>query len=122
MLKNLGKTTSLTGQSGKKYSFKLYSFDEYEDVKNAWEHFPALYLFTRRYMSNGAYYHTYLYLGETGDVATRFQSHHKESCIKSHGSNCIGIYPDVPEDEKKRLEIEKDILLNYQFPCNDQLN
>jgi len=122
MLKELGKTTSLTGQSGQKYVFNLYSFDAYDDIKDAWKSVPALYLFTRRYVSNGAYYHTYIYLGETGDLSTRFLNHHKEDCIKQNSSNCIGIYTNVSTVEEERFAVEKDILLANSFPCNDQNN
>ncbi len=122
MVKELGRTTTLKGQSGKEYVFSLYLFDSFEDLKSAWENFPALYLFTQRYSSNGAYYHNYIYLGETGDLSTRFDSHHKEQCIIKHQSNCIGIYKNVPQDETKRKEVEKDILMANDFPCNEQNN
>lgn len=121
MFTNIGKTTTIKGESGKEYQFQLYTFDTFEDIKSAWNSIPALYLFTRRELSNGAYYHTYLYLGETGDLSTRFQNHHKESEIMSHGSNCIGIYSHVPADEPGRLNLERDLLLANKFPCNDQL-
>lgn len=121
MFTNIGKTTTIKGESGKEYQFQLYTFDTFEDIKSAWNSIPALYLFTRRELSNGAYYHTYLYLGETGDLSTRFQNHHKESEIMSYSANCIGIYSHVPADEPGRLNLERDLLLANKFPCNDQL-
>ena len=121
MFTNIGKTTTIKGESGKEYQFQLYTFDTFEDIKSAWNSIPALYLFTRRELSNGAYFHTYLYLGETGDLSTRFQNHHKESEIMSHSANCIGIYSHVPADEPGRLNLERDLLLANKFPCNDQL-
>ena len=122
MVKELGRTTTLKGQSGKEYIFSLYLFDTFEELKSAWKSIPALYLFTQRYRSNGAYYHNYIYLGETGDLSTRFDNHHKEQCIKNHRPNCIGIYTNVPQEEPKRKDVEKDILLANDFPCNEQNN
>lgn len=122
MFLNIEKTTTIKGISGKEYQFRLYTFGDFDEIKPVWKPIPALYLFTRRELSNGAYYHTYLYLGETGDLSQRFSNHHKERDIMSHGANCIGIYSNVPNDESERIKLENDILLANKFPCNDQNN
>lgn len=121
MVTNINKTTTVKGLSGKEYKFVLYTFDTFSDVQtNLWLSEPALYLFTHREYSNGAYYHTYLYLGETGDLSQRFANHHKEEELKQRQTNCIGIYLDVPQNEADRKQVEKDILSAYKFPCNEQ--
>lgn len=124
MVNNIGKTTTIKGESGKEYRFSLFTFGSFEDVKTqTWRQIPALYLFTRRELSNGAYYHTYLYLGETGDLSQRFKNHHKEAELIQNGTNCIGLYyQNVPQNEADRKLLEKDILSAYKFPCNDQNN
>ena len=122
MIKDIRKTTTIKGESGKEYRFSLYTFDRFEEVKTGWKQIPALYLFTRRELSNGAYYHTYLYLGETGDLSQRFNNHHKEAELVQKGTNCIGIYMNVPQNEDERKLLEKDILSAHKFPCNEQNN
>ena len=122
MVKDIRKTTTIKGESGKEYRFSLYTFERFEDVKTGWKQIPALYLFSRRELSNGAYYHTYLYLGETGDLSQRFHNHHKETELVQQGTNCIGLYLNVPQNEDERKLLEKDILSAYKFPCNEQNN
>lgn len=122
MVKNLNKTTTLIGKSGKEYVFNLYSFDDFADlVSDIKAEKAALYLFTNRHISDGEYKHTYIYLGETGDISTRYSGHHKEDCIKKHKGNCIGFWW-APEDADKRRNAETDILLANKFPCNEVNN
>ncbi len=121
MVKELGKVTTLSGKSGKDYEFNLWSFDEFEDIKNTFKG-GGLYLFTRRVYSENEYWHHYIYLGETEDYYTRYNSHHKEVCIKNYESNCIGFYsmPNATEEERKAAE--DDLLDAYNFPCNSANN
>lgn len=117
MVRELNKTTTLTGTSNKQYRFELWGFDDFDDVKNTFTG-GGLYLFTNRYKDGDVYRHSYLYLGETGDYYTRYNSHHKEFCIRDNNANCIGFYsmPNATEEERKTAE--NDILSNYNFPCN----
>lgn len=117
MVRELGKTTTLIGSSGKEYTFSLWGFDDFDDVKRTFTG-GGLYLFTYRHVVSGKYKHTYIYLGETDDYYTRYDQHHKEDCIRLHCSNCIGFYsmPDASEDERKTAE--DDLLENNDFPCN----
>lgn len=120
MLTKVNGTLDLTGLSGHIYRFTLYTFSSFEDLKEAFrQDFSALYLFTRRiYSGDNAYNHDLIYLGETGDLSSRFNAHHKEFCIKKHGANCIGIYAANSNETLRRKE-ESDLLFNYDFPCND---
>ena len=121
MLKKLNKTMTLTGKSGKEYEFDLWSFEDFDDVKGAFEG-SGLYVFTRRYLDGNKYKHNRIYLGETGDYSTRFDNHHREQCIRKHGANCIGLYSMPNSTEKQRKDAENDLLEAYNFPCNDQNN
>lgn len=122
MITQLNKTTTLKGKSGKEYVFNLYSFDDFNDlVTEITAEKAALYLFTNRYSSNGKYYHNYIYLGETGDISSRYSGHHKEACIKKHNANCIGFWW-APDNEDKRRAAETDILEANNFPCNEVNN
>ena len=89
MIKDLGKTLTLTGASGKMYDFKLFSFDDYEEIKRYFNEVPALYIFVRL-TADKLRYEEVIYLGETGNVHTRYDNHHRENCIKSRNANSIG--------------------------------
>ena len=117
MVHELGKVTTLEGKTGKKYQFSLWSFDDFDDLKNTFTG-GGLYIFTNRHKDTDKYRHLYLYLGETGDYYTRYNSHHKELCIRKCNSNCIGFYSMPNATEEERITVEEDILSNYNFPCN----
>ena len=104
-------TLALKGDSGQTYDFTVYSYDaEFKAV-------GAVYGITRRQKKpDGNYDHTIVYIGETGDLSTRFDDHHKESCFTEHNANCKCIHSD--EDEDSRLKKEMDLIDNYIPPCN----
>lgn len=117
MVRELNKTTVLTGKSGTEYRFHLWEFDDFDDVKATFQG-GGLYLFTRREYVDGVYKHTYLYLGKTLNYFTRYDNHHKEQTIRRQQSNCIGFYPMSFASNDEMEEAENDILNNYGFPCN----
>ena len=121
MVTELDKYTTLTGKSGTKYDFSLWTFDDFDDIKGTFTG-EGLYLFTRRFRIDEGYKHEYIYLGETEDYYERYDNHHKEDCIKKHKSNCIGFYSMTNSSEEKRKAVEDDILAAYNFPCNDKNN
>lgn len=122
MLKDLDLTVTLKGKSGKDYVFKMYSFDEFSDlVSDITNNVAAIYLFTRRTVVNGEGRHDCIYLGETGDISTRYSGHHKEACITKHKANCIGFWW-ASTDEEKRRAAETDILEANNLPCNEVNN
>ena len=122
MIKKLGKTLTLTGASGKKYDFDLFSFDDYEEIKRYFNEVPALYIFVRL-TTDKQRYEEVIYLGETGNVHTRYDDHHKEYCIKGRNANCIGFYQEEGFDvEANRKAAEKDLLDANFFHCNDENN
>ena len=57
-----------------------------------------------------------IYVGQTEDLAARFEDHHKRSCMASHGANRIAVR--VERDEAERLAIENDLITAYRPPCN----
>ena len=121
MVSELGKITTLTGISGIKYEFSLWSFDDFDDIKKTFTG-EGLYLFTKRYEATDGYRHKYIYLGETEDYYTRYDNHHKEECIKMQNSNCIGFYSMPNSSENERKSVEDDLLAAYNFPCNNKNN
>ncbi|PKN00326.1 MAG: hypothetical protein CVU78_01830 [Elusimicrobia bacterium HGW-Elusimicrobia-2] len=108
----LGKIT-FTGKSGNKYDFIAYSWDT-----NFKEGYGAVYFITKRTQkATGGYNHVEIYVGETEDLSTRFDNHHKEDCFKKYNANCKCIHGE--QNKETRLAIEKDLIDNYNLPCND---
>ena len=78
----------------------------------------AVYAVTRRYQSSeGGHNHDVVYIGQTEDLSTRFEDHHKADCFKEHKANCICTHGD--SDEDSRLAKEDDLIKQYNPDCND---
>ena len=120
-MNSTGSRLTLNGISRNEYIFDLYTFNDFSELRSAFLPRPAVYVFTRRRPTNEGFTHDLIYLGETENLARRFDEHHKESPIMAHYANCIGIY-GAPSNEEPRKQIEADILSAYDFPCNEQLN
>lgn len=100
-----------TGESGAKYNFAIYPFGT--DFKAV----GAVYIVTKRTVkSDGGGNHNFIYVGQTGDLSTRFDDHHKAACFKKNGANCICIH--LNGKESQRLDIETDLVMHYNPPCN----
>jgi hypothetical protein len=105
-------TMTTKGLSGNSYNFFVYPIDQsFRDV-------GAIYIVTRRYQKadKSGFAHEFIYIGETGDLSTRFDDHHKADCFKSHNANCICTL--VEEDQDNRLAIEDDLVKRHDPPCN----
>jgi len=77
----------------------------------------AVYYISKRIEENdGTRNHTNLYIGQTSDLSTRFDDHHKESCFLNKNANCKSIYAE--SNDAKRLEIESDLIEALDPPCN----
>ena len=119
MLSNPFGTLEIIGYSGRRYRFTLYTYTSFDDLRNSFvKNYSALYLFSRMTTGYNVNNHNLIYLGETGDLSTRFCHHHKELEIVGFGANCIGICA-ASVDELIRKNAEKDLLSAYDFPCND---
>lgn len=121
MVVDLDTTVTIKGMSGTDYIFNVYGFTKFSDLVNAFNNIQALYAFSRR-LFNGQYYtHNLIYVGETGDLSSRFNNHHKENCIMKQCANCICIH-SFHGTEKARLAAESDILNAFDLPCNNKNN
>lgn len=116
--KNFG-TLTLKGKSGKEYNFIIHKYDAFVDVKDGFTG-HGLYLFGKYTAETNKV--KYIYLGMASSLTTRFDSHHKEDCIKKNGANCIGIHLMNNSTPESRKAAESDILAANNFACNDQEN
>jgi hypothetical protein len=116
---------TFTGQSGTKYSFNVYPFSGpprimvpvLASLDPAFKGVSGVYAVTRRYKnSNGGYSHEIIYVGETGDLSTRFYNHHKTGCFEQHEANCFCTIRD--DDADSRLSKEADLIKKHNPPCN----
>lgn len=114
MVTNLGRTISIEGKSGKKYTFYLYSFTQFSDLVNCFSGSGIYVFLNERDESYGL-----IYCGKTGDFSIRFDNHHAKDCIDRNNADHIAILYE--NDAQRRTEIEADILANYEFACNVQL-
>lgn len=106
-------TVTFTGKSGRKYEFNAYPWGTSFNKE-----YGAVYFVTKRSKnSEGGYSHKRIYIGQTEDLSTRFDDHHKQDCFDRNDANCICVHGE--QDEDNRLEIEQDLINNYDTPCND---
>lgn len=59
-----------------------------------------------------------LYVGQTDDLSSRFDGHHKQRCFDRNGKTHIAIMRE--DSEKNRLRIESDLITKYTPTCNSQ--
>ncbi len=105
-------TGAFTGNSGEKYSFKVYEADsEFKDIS-------AVYIFTKRTVKDGKGSHDFLYIGESDELGTRIADHEKWDCVSRHGCNCICVHTIDGDDA--RVAAETDLRNGNSTPCNDQ--
>lgn len=106
-------TITLSGASGKQYAFNVYPIDQkFNDI-------GAVYYFSHRSAKPGdTHSHRAVYIGQSGDLSTRFDSHHKENCITSCDANCISVHQDG--NEQSRMAKERDLIEKHDPPCNGQ--
>lgn len=101
---------TLTGISGKEYSFQIYPVGS---------PFPktmkAVYIFTKKVGSNR---HKVLYIGQSCEVGTRIANHEKLPQAKTLGMTNIGIYQLYKDQDL--LPAETDLIRNYDCECNKQ--
>jgi len=107
-------TVTFTGKSGTKYDFNVYPWGT-----SFKKDYDAVYFITRRTEKpDGGYSHTRIYVGQTEDLSTRFDNHHKQACFDKHKKNCVCVHRE--DDEDTRLDIEQDLIDNYEPPCNGE--
>ncbi len=104
-------TVTFKGASGQSYQFTAYSRD------TTFNEVGAVYFMTKRGQDgSGGFSHTRIYVGQTGNLANRPLNHHRKSCFDREGANCVCVFTE--DDEDIRRGIERDLINNFDLPCN----
>lgn len=97
----MADSITMTGASGRSYTFTAYPFG------TQWNSAGAVYA-----VLNGRV----LYVGQTGDMKTRFADHHHEYGFALHRASHVAVYGEGSED--RRRAIESDLVAYYNPPLN----
>ena len=104
------ETCGWTGQSGTRYEYKIYR------VGTKFKALPGNYIFAK---INARGYWEAIYAGETENLSTRFDNHHRQHCINLQGATHIHVHVNYGGSDARRAE-ERDIRLANDPPCNRQ--
>jgi len=105
-------TIEFKGQSGKLYSFNVYT------LKNEFRPYSAVYCVTRRSNESGNGKHDKIFFGSTDDISAEMENHGKSNCFHGNEANCVCTHRE--ENSHARENILKDLVDFYHPPCNTQ--
>jgi len=100
-------TITMQGASGASYNFDVYRWG------TSFKPLGAVYSVLKK---NSDARYSVLYIGQTGNLDERFDSHHRAACFTRNGKTHIGIH--LESGEQTRLRKERDLIDNYNPPCN----
>ncbi len=101
-------TLPLRGRSGATYLFTVFPWG------TSFKQLGGVYVVLRREQLDQ---YTVLYVGQTEDLRTRFDNHHKQGCFDRNRKTHIGVL--LESSEQRRLAIEADPIAAYRPTCND---
>ena len=96
------------GASGLEYTFSIYPWGTEFQKKG------GVYMVLKKKGQNNDY--AILYVGQTGDLSERFDSHNKKPCFDRNGKTHIAIL--LESFELNRFSIENDLIRSYNPVCN----
>lgn len=93
---------------GEKGPFNLYELNGYDFSENLeFSIKKGVYVFTKRQKNeDGSISHDILYVGQTTDLNTRFQGHHKATELKKKKPNCLAIHECSTNEELNQVEAD----------------
>jgi hypothetical protein len=110
MISTATRTIHWAGKSGKQYKYWVFDLPLKVSLKSE----PGNYCFARetepgRFMP--------IYFGETEDLSSRFNAHHKMACIMKQGVTHLHAHTSSSGASVRRLE-EADLISHWTPPCN----
>lgn len=104
-------TINWSGKSGKQYQYWIHP------VGTTFKEEPGNYIYAKETRPG---YWAPCYIGQTKNLNDRLSDHEKEACAKRQGATHIHAHTNG-HGEAARLAEEKDLILKWQPPCNEQL-
>jgi len=107
-------TVSFPGLTGTQYVFRIYTLD------TMFKPLGGVYAMLDRYPKPDGlgYLASPIYFGETSDLSSRFDNHHRQGCFDRSGVNCVAVHLDG--DDRSRLSKEADLIARWNPECNQQ--
>jgi len=105
------RTINWPGQSGKQYKYWIHA------IGTTFKEEPGNYIYAKE-TQPGSW--KSCYIGQTKNLNERLEGHEKEACAKKQGATHIHAHTTGNGEAGRRTE-EKDLILKWQPPCNDQL-
>ena len=102
------ESVTAKGASGAAYGFYVYPWGT--DFKAI----GGVYMVLHKGYQNGKY--DVLYVGQTSDLSERLDNHHKKPCFDRNRKTHLAAM--IESSEARRLNIEADLLRNYNPNCN----
>jgi len=103
-------TIKWRGQLGKDYTYWIYP------IGTSFKKEPGNYIFAKE-TTPGRW--TPCYIGQTKNLDQRLENHNKEECATKHGATHIHAHLTAGGEAVRKAE-EKDLLVRWNPPCNDQ--
>lgn len=103
------RTIHWDGKSGREYKYWIYP------IGTKMKAVAGNYVFAKETQPNSF---KPIYVGETGDLNTRLDNHHKMPCIIRNGATHICTHTNNAGEDARREE-EQDIISRWIPPCND---
>ena len=99
-----------TGKSGTKYGYWIL------DLNASFKSEPGNYIFAKKEASGNW---AAVYIGETDDFKKRMSNHEKRPCAIRNGATHNHAHTSSAGEKVRRAE-EKDLIDNYDPPCNKE--
>ena len=98
-----------SGLSGEKYKYWIHP------LGTTFKALPGNYIFAKETSPD---HWLPVYIGQTESLRDRLGGHEKEACAKRNGATHI--HAHLNSSKQARLAEEKDLILKWKPPCNDQ--
>ena len=99
------------GQSGREYTYGIYP------LGTTFKEEAGNYIFAKETSPNRW---MPCYIGQTENLNRRLGDHEKEACAKRHGASHTHAHLTAGGEAVRKAE-EKDLILKWKPPCNEQL-
>jgi hypothetical protein len=110
---NMNETPKINwpGKSGTEYQYWIYP------IETTFTNGPGNYIFAKETQPG---HWSPCYIGQTQNLGDRLSNHEKEACAKRKGATHIHVHVNRDGERARKAE-EKDLILKWKPPCNEQL-